>query len=287
VPAMASLSAVKGVPAATRRIRVSNPSDAQRVAGVAVTGADASAFTVSGDTGVLAPDAVRELTVSFAPKRGPGRYSAAVRVGDAETGAFVPLQGIAQDAFEGKNETPLQAAVYALGIPVNVGGTRPELDTAAATLGDGKDVRRFRAAASGRVRVTPVARFSPKGRTPFGIVKDGSDARLETGVLADSEAVPDAHQSLLPPLAGGAPYVEFDAPEVPFGFYMEGRHVVSFTDPARPTKAKIARTARVRPVSFFQGMPKTDTWLIGFEAAANGDYQDTVFLVENVVPAGE
>ena len=69
-----------------------------------------------------------------------------------------------------------------------------------------------------------------------------------------------------------------------FALFLKAHHYTSFTDPELPTDAKIAHTARVFPVTNFQGKEMKDAWLVGFEEAANGDYQDAAFLIENVKP---
>ena len=95
----------------------------------------------------------------------------------------------------------------------------------------------------------------------------------------------DAHQCLLPPWETDGPLFFAPAAEA-FAFYLKAHHYVSFTDPKLPTEAKIPHTARVFPVTKFQGRMMENAYLIGFEEAANGDYQDAVFLIENVVPEG-
>lgn len=281
---LVSLSAVKGTPSRSQTITITNPLDHAVSAGLSVIGKDASAFDVIGDTLTLGAGESMNVSVRFKPTHGAARYSAGLRVGSAEEGAFVILQGVGLQAFEGKNEPPLQLIVDAFGIPVNVGSRALELDTKDAVVGDGVAAPYFQKAGEGKVRITPLARFSPPGTTPFGMVVKGTTDLVELGNLADSETVADAHQSVLPPLSGEEPSVSFDAPEQGFAVYLHAHQYVSFTDPELPTEAKIAHTARVFPVTHFQGKAMENSWLIGFEEAANGDYQDALFLIENVQP---
>lgn len=279
-----SLSAVKDKPARSATVKVKNPTDRPLPAQLAITGKDAGAFSASASSLQVAPGETMEVTVHFRPVRGADRYSAGLRIGTPESGAFVILQGVGLAAFEGKNEPPLQAIVHALGIPLDVGGSKLELDTKAETIGQSEAVRYFKKAEEGPVKVTPVARFSPPGIETLGMVAKGSTDRIKIGDLAESDRVADAHQSLMPPWAEGA---EGTLPEVPeaFGFYFKAHHYTSFTDPEIPTEAKIKHTARVYPVTNFQGRAMKNAWLVGFEEAANGDYQDALFLIENVAPA--
>lgn len=279
-----SLSAVKGHPSRTATVKVSTP-DESLPQPIALRGADADSFEIL-DRPASLDQPEGEWTVGFRPQRGRGRYSASLELGSPETGegTTVLLQGIALDAFEGENEPPLQDIVHALGIPLDVGGGKLELDKDAASIGDGIDASYFTAAGVEKIRITPLARFSPPGATPVGLMVRGNEALTEIGRLSDSDDPIDAHQTLLPPWEGGKAAIEIVPPDEPFGFYMEGHHYTSFTDRERPSKASIAHTARIYPVRFFQGKRMTDTWIVAFEEASNGDYQDLVLMVEGIEP---
>lgn len=280
-----SLSAVEDKPVRQGTITATNPLDHPLSTSLSITGKDADAFSTTTNSMSLGGGKSAEVTVHFKPVRGAGRYSAGLRIGTPDQGTFVLLQGIGLEAFEGKNEPALQEIVHALGIPLKVGGTKLELDTKADVIGDGVAVPYFAKAENGKLKITALARFSPPGATPFGYVVKGTTELSELGKLADSTDVADAHQCLHPPLEGGSMTVEFEAPEVGFALYMKARQYTSFTDPAQPSEAKIPHTARVFPVTHFGGQPIANAYLVGFEEAANGDYQDGVFLIENVKPA--
>lgn len=280
-----SLSAVEGNLARTRFLMISNPGKKRVETPFKIIGKDAESFEVIDPPGSLEAGAEGRWTLAFRPIRGAGRYSAGLQVGDKESGAFVVLQGIGLATFEGKNEPPLQSIMDAFGIPLDVGGETLSLDSKTPCIGECVDAAYFQAAGPGKVFVTPLARFSPPGLTPFGVFTQGEEELREIGKLAAcSGDFPDAHQALLPPLEQNVARIEFAPGNAPFGFYMEGHAHVSFTDPSRPSKATIPRTARVYPIHSFQGKTMRNTWAIGFEEAKNGDYQDTVLMVENVVP---
>jgi hypothetical protein len=280
-----SLSGVRGNPTRKQVVNVRNPTDAEIPADIVISGKDAGLFKVTAARNSISAGGLLAVTVEFQPPATPGRFSAGLQIGNRTEGTFLLLQGIGLAAFEGKNEPPLQSIVHALGIPLSVGGHKLALDTEATTIGQSTAAFSFKAAGEGKIRITPLARFSPKGEVPFGVVESGSEELREIGRLADvSAAIPDAHQTLFPPLAGGVAHVEFDAPEKPFALFMKGHVYVSFTDPRIKTSATIAHTGRVFPVEMFQGRKMKNAWLIGFEEATNGDYQDGLFILENVRP---
>ncbi|RYD48761.1 MAG: DUF1080 domain-containing protein [Verrucomicrobiaceae bacterium] len=281
-----ALSAVKGQKTRKADLVVKNPSKSPLPADLSISGRDADVFKVTAKEKSIPAGGSTTVTIEFLAPDSARRYSAGLQIGTNTEGAFVVLQGIGLAAFEGKNEPTLQGIVRALGIPLDVGGGQLELDTGKDVIGQSKAIPAFRAAGKEKVRITPVARFSPKGVTPFGIVLEGETELVEKGRLADvSEAIPDAHQCLFPPLEGDSSSVEFEAPEKPFALYMKGHQYTSFSDPAIETTAGIPHTGRVYPVTCFEGRAMKNAWLVGFEEAANGDYQDALFLVENVVPA--
>lgn len=280
-----ALSAVHQKPMRSARLIVKNPSRQPLPATLSIEGKDADAFSASAPSTIIAPNESMEVTVHFKPLHGLDRYSAGLRVGTPAEGCFVLLQGIGLAAFEGKNEPPLQQIVHALGIPVQVGGRQLELDAQAATIGDSLDIHHFIASGNEKIRLTPLARFSPPGPTPFGLILRNSGAQIEIGKLAASTTIPDSHQSLFPPLEDEAPSLTIDPPTEPFALYLRAHQYVSCTDPGFPGGAKIPRTARVYPARHFLGRELQDAYLVGFEEAANGDYQDALFLIENVKPA--
>lgn len=281
-----SLSGVKDHLTRKAQVVVSNPGDRALPATFEITGTDAGLFKASLSGESIPAGGSVTVTIGFTPPATPGRASAGLQIGGKSGGTFIVLEGIGLAAFEGKNEPTLQSIVHALGVPLDVGGSKLELDTRNDVIGKSRAVSNFRAAGEGRIRITPVARFSPKGSVPFGFVFAGESALNEIGQLADVSAdIPDAHQTLFPPLANGGASLEIAAPEKPFAFFMKGHKYISYTDPKIPTGATIAHTARVYPVELYQGREMKNAWLVGFEEAANGDYQDAAFLIENVMPA--
>ncbi|MGJ8725292.1 MAG: hypothetical protein ACSHYB_12100 [Roseibacillus sp.] len=225
------------------------------------------------------------LEIAFQPTVERGFFSAELVVGAGEGAQVIQLRGVAIKALEGKNEPPLQEVLDSLGAGIDVGGAMLSLSTSEKTIGDSVSATRFEPVKGGSVKLTPLARYSPPGVTPFGLaIEEGKVLRLETvGELgATSKERPDAHQTLRPPLSGGQAVVTLAEPPKRFGLFLKAHRYTSLTFPGRSEGATIEHTARIYPVKMFQGKAVKDAYVVGFEEASNGDYQDAVFLIEGV-----
>lgn len=274
-----SVSAVKGHKSQGFPLTVRNVSGKDLELDAVIGGKDAKWFEVVPEANVVGAGESVGIRVFLNPENGKGRYSANLQIGEQA----VPLEGIALEALEGKNEPPLAQIADALRLNIDVGGSDLRMSTRAEVIGDSVAVSHFRGIPGKMIRVTPVARFSPRGDLPFGVVSERGEMEKWLD-LADSNEFTDNHQCLFPTMKSGKRYIERAAPKGMFSFYSKGHKFVSNTDPAFPSEAKIKYTARVYPVGEFQGEPVTDAFLLGFEEAENGDYQDCVFLIENVSP---
>lgn len=225
------------------------------------------------------------LEIEFKPTTERGFFAAELLVGQGENLQIVQLRGVATKALEGKNEPPLQELCDALGLELDVGGKQLALDTSKKTIGDSIAVARFEPVGGEAVRLTPLARYSPEGETPFGLaIEEGSELKLRTlaSLAASTERRPDAHQTLRPPTTGGEQVVFVKEPPQRFGLFLKAHQYTSLTFPGRATGAPIEHTARIYLVKAYQGQAIANAYVVGFEEAANGDYQDAVFLIEGV-----
>lgn len=274
----ASLSAVRGIASTNLIVAVGNSGNVAVPVEARIFGKDAASFSVKNpDSAPLEAGGRRALEIVFNPTGKAGRYSAGLQIGSEDNGAFVILQGIALDALEGENEPPLQRIVQSLGIPLDVGGPQLKLGTDAPVIGASQPATTFRRVGSGPVRITPLARFSPPGNYPFGWSAGGKDHAV--GALADSKNMKDAHQRLFPPLENGAKSADF-TPDAEFSLFINTKDHTVGTDPVRHP-SKLAQPVRIYPVPALQGRRIEDALLVCFEEASNGDYQDSVFLMEN------
>lgn len=274
-----SVSAVQGKPSMGAELKVENTGGTDFAFSPVITGKDAAAFIVEPKEAVIGPGGAESFRIKLSPIRGEGVYQAELDVVEG----VIRLKGVGLKAFEGNNEPPLARIVNALGMQLDVGGEDLRLDTAADTIGASLAATRFRGIKGLPVRVSTVARFSPPGEVPFGIVMK-SGKSIEWGKLDRSDkSRPDNHQCLFPSMNDGLLSIEKKAPNDAFAFFMKGHIFVSYTDPRLNSGAPVKHTARIWPVEKLQGREMENAYLVGFEEAKNGDYQDAVFLLENVI----
>jgi hypothetical protein len=124
-----------------------------------------------------------------------------------------------------------------------------------------------------------VARYSPDERLPFGLYRAPSGAAVvqQLGAIRAGQ-----FQTLLPEVEAGSP-LQADVNEDPFGVYTTSATHSTYTEDARNT-GTVKHAVRSYPLRNRVGEPVPNHYLVGFEEAANGDYQDYVFILGNVVP---
>ena len=286
-----ALSQVRGLNPASTELEIHNPGPAPVALDLTLTGSHPQLFHASlpaGTPAILAPNGKVRVRIAFKPAADtpPARYSVGLQIGPVDQGTFVILQGVSLAAPEGNNEPPLQRIVEALGIPLKVGGSSLHLDTKSPAIGAGVAATALVRATDGPVRVTPLARFSPPGEIPLRWHTRGDATRKPIATLADSSKKPDAHQCLNPPWTEGGPTASFDPGTAPFSLVAETGHGAIPLDP-KHSAIKVTHPARVFPIHTFLGAPVADAVLVGFEEATNGDYQDALFLIENVRPVSD
>lgn len=286
-------SGVQGtVSAAELAMLVETGSEPLEVESLAFSGDDADAFVLGAGTPsppwTLAALEAQPLELEFTPPAGRvGPLSATLRIGTSRGEIWLDVYGLSANGLEGSAEPPLAQAVETLGHAIDVGGTGLSLGTHPGAIGDEVLEPLLRRAEPGPVTVRPVARYSPAFPLPFGwyVPNGGAPVLAEVGVLADSSGGPE-HQTLFPALAGGG--ISFDPGDGPFGLYTSSPSHEAFTQDALNEllfPGNVGHAARIYPLKDRDGAPIANAFLVGFEEASNGDYQDYVFVIENVVPA--
>ncbi|WP_036196277.1 malectin domain-containing carbohydrate-binding protein [Nocardioides aequoreus] len=284
-------SGVKGTTSATQSVEVTNDgTTALEISSVALTGAHAGDFTLAGGGPATLPvGGTATYQVAFKPGASTvGVRDAVLRVtsDDADTPQLdLGLHGLSLNGLEGGNEPPLADVVKTLGRNINVGWsglTNDNPATGSQMEGDEVLAPLFTKAGTGEVSIKPVARFSPDEQLPFGwYLPTGSTPELSEVAKIDT----GQHQTLNPAIAAGGAS-SFDPAGASFGLYVDSKtfNRKSYTQSALNTG--VAHAVRTYPAKDRAGTLIPNTYLVGFEDATNGDYQDYVFEISNVRIAG-
>ncbi len=273
----------------TKSVTVTNAGTSDLVIeSVSLTGPFAAQFTYTGPASrTLAPEEAQTYDVTFAPGTGNtdlGYQEAALTfVSNSRTGADVAvgLHGLKKRGLEGSNEPPLQDVVDALGIGINVGWTSLASNMSPTPMGEEVKVPLFEAAGPGKVGMVSVARYSPKEELPFGWYTNlGGQVTLhEVGVQGGS--LPNA-QTLFPTLVSGS--TEFDPQGAFFGIFVDSKNFKRINYSEDELHSDNAHRVRIYPVRDRNKALLTNSYLVTFEDASNGDYQDYMFVLTNVKP---
>ena len=196
------------------------------------------------------------------------------------------LKGLSLKGLEGENEPTLKTIIEILGYQVNNGWSTLANNLKPELQGDEIIASSFRKAAKGKVEMIPVARFSPDFELPFGyyIASPNGPVLHQVGVLSKTKDKPE-HQALFPSMSTGSNF--FDPGENIFGLYSTGAgHSAYSLDDwnilLHPNNASHA--TRTYPLKDQQGKLVSNTYLVCFEEAKNGDYNDYVFILKNMQP---
>ena len=258
---------------------------------IKLTGENAGSFrVVSPQPRQILSGGTAEIAIVFEPAgnfEGIARAKVQMVEGSGKVLAEATLRGLSTPGLEGANEATLSAVVEVLGYQIDLGWstlanhTRPELQGAEL------EPSLFRKAGVGRVEMTPVARYSPAFQVPFGYYFNSPQGpeQNRVGILADSRQYPE-HQTLFPSIASGG--ASFDPGEKAFGFFTISPSHNTYSEDIWNMlfyPESTAHATRVYAVKDKNGVAVDNTYLVCFEEAKNGDYQDYVFLVKNVEPA--
>lgn len=259
------------------------------IQGIRWVGGDSVLFSMQLLAGVKGSN--ERIVLRFQPAMGfTGIARAALQVATAGGSRMViNCTGLSTKGLEGENEAPLSVIANALGYTVNIGwpglanNTRPKLQ------GEESAFSLFHKAGKGEVEMIPVARYSPDFELPFGYYTNSANGPVKhpAGILAKAGSYPE-HQTLFPAIASGSRF--FDPGNSNFGFYATGPSHNAYSEDVwnmifHPENA--VRAVRIYPVKKHAGSVLKNTWLVCFEEAKNGDYNDYVFLVKNVIPVNK
>ncbi len=258
-----------------------------------LTGGHARAFRLVGPTEFAIPPSGAQA-LSFFLRTGPeqnGALTAVCEIVD-ESGAVlhaISLHGLSHPGLEGKREPPLRDVLDVLGHAVDIGWDTLAGNVRPDPMGSEIQAGRFQVAGPGEVVMTPVARYSPDYLLPFGYYVDGENERPDlrvVGTLALATPERPEHNMLYPSLVSGT--TRFVPPAGTFGLFTASPSHLAYTEDALNARLEprhVAHAVRVFPARDRVGQLIPHTYLVCFEEASNGDYQDYVFLLSNVKPA--
>ncbi|NJC26656.1 PKD domain-containing protein [Neolewinella antarctica] len=195
-------------------------------------------------------------------------------------GTFIlPIDALTKRGNGGGNEPSLQTVVDVLRLGIDVGWTTVSSDTEPTLKGEEVLINSFEAAGPGPVTLLPVARYSPTESIQYGWYTDDNDVAniTEVGVMSGEMS---ESQTLFPSISSGSS--SFDYEGTPFGIYITSNifnHTIHTKDSLNAPP--VYRRARIYPVKDTFGNTISNQYLVAFEDALNGDYQDYVFLLKN------
>jgi hypothetical protein len=223
----------------------------------------------------VAAGASADVQIRFRPT-GVALFKSSVQIKTTtpELTFTVGLYGLGTKGLEGENEPFLKIVLDTLGFDVNVGGAGV-LSTTTPLVGDEVAAPRFKAASAADVELVPVARYSPEEPIPYGYY---AASETEVGVIAN-----DQYQALNPKTDAGSKR-SFAAPAGEFGIFTTSKTHKTYTEDAKNAANDTKHAVRTYPLKDRAGKAIANAYLVCFEEAANGDYQDYVFTLSNVTP---
>ncbi len=238
---------------------------------------------------IVPPKGQLSVEVTFAPSATVplGVHRAVLRFqtgATPEDGPGTDLSALATLGRAGDHEPSLAEVVEALGYAVDVrsaraGGPAPAGD--AHPEGDEVPVQLFTRAAPSVVAVNPVARFSADGSRPFGPYTVKADGMVPQTLAT---LVEGQHQTLNPDLEAGG-NASFDPGDGVFGLWVRSGKRTMYTEDRRNTGAD-RHAARVFPLRARGGAAVPNAFLVAFRDTGDDAFQDYVFVLWNVKPAG-
>ncbi|CAN0573517.1 unnamed protein product [Ectocarpus sp. 12 AP-2014] len=281
------LSALKGEKSKVDTVRITNNGNHINSLNVYIEGSEADYFKILSTTGKeLDVNDVLQIPIEFQPDIEFVGMANAQLVAEISEGPLlkIPLRGLSTKGLEGKNEASLSWVVQTLGYPIELGWDSLANHVRADLQGEELPQSLFEKSGKNELEMIPVARYSPNFPLPFGYytIKDSLPVLHQVGVLADSKSYPE-HQTLFPKLISGG--TTFDPHSEPFGFYTTSPSHDAYSQDlwnSKLFKKNAAHACRIYPVKNLKGEREPNQFLVCFEEAFNGDYQDYVFLVKNI-----
>ncbi len=300
------LAAVPNIAAGTSRLLFSQPenlmSRAQvvtlkntgkgilRLRSVTLQGSDASKFALDtrGMPSTLAAGASACVKVAFKPTEPSVRGAILqIRSNDPDTATFaITLRGLGTGGKFESHEPSLQRILDTYQIPTSVGDTDPATNVVDGPV-TSEDIAMplLRKAGPGMVHILPLAAFCWEWQSivaTYGWYTAGTSPT--THVVA---VIPEGHAQRISPKFVGA--ARFDPGAAAFGVYASWpseTHGPSFSEDAfnswDTSEMDNQRKVRFYPYKKPNGKVVPNAYIVAMEESLNSDFQDAVFLIDNV-----
>jgi hypothetical protein len=248
----------------------------------------------AGDTTdfVIQPYKNGQLIVLFTPGInfiGIARATIKAAAASGKVITTIECTGLSTKGLEGENEAPLSVIADALGYRINIGWNGLANNSLPQLQGEEIPNALFHKAAKGKVEMIPVARYSPDFELPFGYynIKEAMPALHSVGILSKAGTMPE-HQCLFPAIASGSS--SFDPGKNNFGFFATGPTHTAYSEDVWNMllyPANAVHATRIYQLKDKTGRSIPNNYLLSFEEAKNGDYNDYVFIIKNVTPVSK
>lgn len=283
------LSSENGGKSKTDTLFFTNKNDTKIVLDFNATGMHADFFKINlTSPKLIAPKETIKLPIQFTPKKEfIGVAFAQLHIKPTKKNTYyIPLNGLSTKGLEGKNEPSLSTILETLNYKINIGWNSLSNTINPQLQGEELQQTLFVKASKKDVEIIPIARYSPAFLLPFGFytIKNNNLILNEVGVLADSNLDPE-HQTLYPKISKGEN--SFDPGLEAFGIYTSSPSHQAYSEDKWNKKfheKKAAHAARIYQLKDAKGKAISNQFLICFEEAFNGDYQDYVFILKNATP---
>jgi hypothetical protein len=280
-----TLSALKGTDSKPDTISLRSARESTTV-DVKITGDQANFFKVISKPKSVSSGKAENLVIVFRPDESfIGIAHAMLEI--AKHRLMISLTGLSTKALEGENEPALSIITNALGYKINVGWETLANHLMPTLEGDEVAPALFKKVnPDNAIQMIPVGRYSPDFAVNFGIYTNSGTGPVQhqKGILASAGKFSE-HQMLFPTFSSGNS--TYDPGENEFGFYAISPSHTAYSEDVwnmlfYPTHA--AHAMRIYYVRDKQDKLVPDSFLVCIEEAANGDYNDYIFLVRNVQP---
>ncbi len=280
------LSAIKGGKSKVDTLIIYSHSKLNSGINIQITGINSSYFKLLVDNPQIESNGSLKIPVQFQPDSTfVGVANADIFINKDEASEVnIKAYGLSIKGLEGKNEPPLSYVIETFGFSIDLGWDTLANHVNSELQGDELPQVLFKKASGKMVEFIPVARYSPPFTLPFGYYSFEKDLPIlkEIGVLSNSELFPE-HQTLFPEISYGG--ITFEPHSEPFGFYTTSPSHTAYTEDKwneKFHKKNAKHACRIYPLKDSKGVIIPNQFLICFEEAFNGDYQDYVFSVKNV-----